>query len=93
MSASGTGCTCGRLPYSMHWLAHWVVVRYHCNYSAFNGYHYTPSDYSLVSCLKCGHHWRTKAKYVDRLYKLTDLDRRLWSRRELTLDHLSPSLL
>jgi hypothetical protein len=37
------------------------------NYSAFNGYHCTPSDYSEVRCLATGARWRTKAAYVDRL--------------------------
>lgn len=32
-----------------------------CNHSAFNGYHYTPSDYSSIRCMTCGWHWRTKA--------------------------------
>lgn len=45
----------------------WRVVQYHCNYSAFSGYHYTPSDYSLVTCDGCGARWRTKAKYVETL--------------------------
>lgn len=43
----------------------WVVLDYRCNYSAFNGYHYTPSDYSAVRCKSCGKWWRTKAAYVD----------------------------
>jgi len=44
-----------------------VVVRQRmCNYSAFNGYRYTPSDYSLVRCVHCGCIWRTKAAYVAR---------------------------
>jgi hypothetical protein len=47
--------------------ANWRVRDYKCNYSAFNGYHQTRSDYSSVSCLKCGHWWRTKAHYVDGL--------------------------
>jgi hypothetical protein len=38
-----------------------------CNYSAFNGYRRTPSDYSLVGCKTCGISWRTKAAYVDGL--------------------------
>lgn len=42
-----------------------VVVHRKCNYSAFNGYRYTPSDYSLVRCAGCGATWRTKAAYVD----------------------------
>lgn len=47
----------------------WVVVHRRCNFSAFNGYHYTPSDYSLVLCMEpqCGLRWRTKAEYVDAL--------------------------
>lgn len=43
---------------------HWVVVQRNCNYSAFNGYHRTPSDYSGVRCEHCGRYWRTKARYV-----------------------------
>lgn len=42
----------------------WRVVDRHCNYSAFNGHRYTPSDYSFCKCTKCGHGWRTKADYV-----------------------------
>ena len=41
------------------------VLARKCNYSAFNGYRHTYSDYSLVRCLTCGHTWRTKASYVD----------------------------
>lgn len=37
------------------------------NRSAFNGYRWTPSDYSEVRCTVCGRSWRTKAKYVDAL--------------------------
>lgn len=44
--------------------ATWAVMVRNANYSAFNGYHYTPSDYSLVRCGTCGAHWRTKAGYV-----------------------------
>ncbi len=45
----------------------WLVLSRKCNYSAFNGYHHTPSDYSQVTCLKCPACWRTKAQYVDEL--------------------------
>jgi hypothetical protein len=45
----------------------WRVVQYKCNHSAFNGYHYTSSDYSSLTCLRCGTTWRTKAPYVDDL--------------------------
>ena len=46
--------------------AFWVVLQRECNYSAFNGYRYTPSDYSAVACRApgCGRVWRTKAAYV-----------------------------
>lgn len=47
--------------------ASWVVVHRKCNFSAFSGYRYTPSDYSLVLCGTCGRRWRTKAAYVDTL--------------------------
>lgn len=40
-----------------------VRVRY-ANYSAFSGYHRTPSAYSDLVCLICGACWRTKAAYV-----------------------------
>lgn len=42
----------------------WVVISRYCNYSAFSGYHYTPSDYSALNCHTCGACWRTKAAYV-----------------------------
>lgn len=50
----------------------WRVSKRNCHYSAFSGYHCTPSDYSTVWCLVCGVHGRTKAKYVDRLPDITD---------------------
>lgn len=42
----------------------WLVRQFMCNHSAFNGYHYTRSDYSAVNCTECGAVWRTKADYV-----------------------------
>ncbi|AXH50938.1 hypothetical protein CPT_Scapp_009 [Serratia phage Scapp] len=45
----------------------WRIIDYRCNYSAFNGYRYTPSDYSSITCLKCGSVWRSKSSYVDTL--------------------------
>jgi hypothetical protein len=45
----------------------WVVVDRYCNYSAFNGYHRTYSDYSGLKCLSCGQPWRTKAAYVTKI--------------------------
>lgn len=45
----------------------WEVLVRKANYSAFNGYHRTRSDYSCVRCMFCGAVWRTKAGYVDSL--------------------------
>lgn len=45
----------------------WEVLQRNGNASAFNGYHWTPSDYSCVRCTSCGRVWRTKAAYVDSL--------------------------
>lgn len=45
----------------------WVVIQRLGNASAFNGYHWTPSDYSCVRCPICPAHWRTKAAYVSSL--------------------------
>jgi hypothetical protein len=42
----------------------WRVVVREANYSAFNGYHRTPSAYSQLRCGGCGRVWRTKAAYV-----------------------------
>jgi hypothetical protein len=45
-----------------------VVVEVRCgNYSAFNGYRFTPSEYSELRCTGCGLRWRTKARYVGKL--------------------------
>lgn len=46
---------------------HWHVTQRRGNRSAFNGYHWTPSDYSRVRCPIDGLTWRTKAAYVDGL--------------------------
>lgn len=61
-------CTCGRKR-SDH--SNLKVVMYRRNYSAFNGYHFTPSDYSEVVGTRPGCHgrWRTKAAYVEGLPK------------------------
>lgn len=62
--SGGPVCKCGKRDA-------WRVVRYKGNRSAFSGYHFTPSDYSSVSCERdlggCGAMWRTKARYADRL--------------------------
>lgn len=48
-------------------MARWVVRVRRGNYSAFNGYRFTPSAYSEVSCLDCDARWRSKARYIDGL--------------------------
>lgn len=53
---------------------HLVVVDRLCNYSAFNGYRWTPSDYSCVRCLTCGARWRTRAAYVADLPDATEAE-------------------
>lgn len=59
----------------------WVVRVRNGNHSAFNGYRFTPSRYSEVSCLDCGRRWRTDAAYVadlpDRPYSDPDFTRDL----------------
>lgn len=62
---SGYSCQCSKPEKGKYWF----ILDYKCNYSAFNGYHYTPSDYSAMACAKCGSLWRTKANYVKN-YKL-----------------------
>lgn len=42
----------------------WRVIARNGNFSAFNGYRWTPSDYSELKCRACGAIWRTKARYV-----------------------------
>lgn len=61
-------CNCGRKRGDHSDLK---VIKYRCNYSAFNGYHFTPSDYSEVRCTRpgCSGIWRTKAAYVEGLPK------------------------
>lgn len=46
---------------------HWVVTVREGNFSAFNGGHFTPSDYSALRCNICGRCWRSKAGYVRHL--------------------------
>jgi hypothetical protein len=65
------GCHCEERKKPPH-MRRWVVLHRRCNYSAFNGYHYTPSDYSSVWCWACGAVGRTKAEYVDYLRDMTD---------------------
>ena len=61
--SQGLSCKCGegRKPIPGR---RWVVLQRNGNYSAFNGYHWTPSDYSAVQCHVCGAIWRTKADFV-----------------------------
>ena len=52
----------------------WKVTQRQCNHSAFNGYQYTPSDYSTVMCLVCGAIGRTKARFVGALKDASNED-------------------
>jgi hypothetical protein len=45
----------------------WEVWSRRCNYSAFSGSRWTPSNYSQIHCRTCGHLWRSKAAYVSGL--------------------------
>lgn len=62
--SGGAVCHCGKREA-------WRVVTYKANFSAFNGYRLTRSDYSEIVCQSaaggCGARWRTKAQYVERL--------------------------
>lgn len=84
VSSTKHGCTCPISPRSS-----WVVVHWRCNYSAFNGYRHTISNYSLVSCLKCHRSWRTKAAYVNSLQVLTGTQVSMWSRGTLITGDLA----
>lgn len=53
-----------------------VVTARRCNYSAFNGYHRTPSEYSEVWCVDTRMVWRTKSAYVDQLPNVSPQDER-----------------
>lgn len=68
--SGGLGCTCPGTAEEKR--KHWRVEVRNANHSAFSGYRRTPSRYSRIRCLQCGHVWRTKAKYVAELpdYKL-----------------------
>lgn len=46
----------------------WRIAHYRCNFSAFNGYRWQASAYSLVRCERCWARWRTKARYADDLH-------------------------
>jgi hypothetical protein len=47
-----------------------IKEKFKCNYNAFNGYHYTPSNYSTVVCMRCGGIWRSKAEFVNFLLRI-----------------------
>lgn len=57
--SAGFPCTCNPQDRDQ-----WRVMQRNCNHFALNGYRYTPSAYSSVTCLKCQRIWRTAGKYV-----------------------------
>lgn len=64
--SGGNACQCAEREKPLRERA-WVVLQRWCNHSAFNGYRYTPSEWSALMCRECHASWRTKAKYVDEL--------------------------
>lgn len=64
--SGGTKCKCPESKKPMRERL-WLVAQRWCNHSAFNGYKYTPSDYSSIHCGNCSASWRTKAGYVNEL--------------------------
>ena len=61
--SGGTACHCDEREKPVR-ERNWRVVQRCCNHSAFNGYHYTPSEWSAIFCRSCRALWRTKADYV-----------------------------
>jgi len=77
--SGGTACKCKEREEPLYLKAGsnrptrlWRVRQRRCNHSAFNGYHYTPSKWSSVTCLRCGALWRTTADYVDALFDVRE---------------------
>jgi hypothetical protein len=62
--SGGKACKCPESKKTLMRSRNWVVYQRNCNHSAFNGYRYTPSDWSCVGCRSCGAVWRTKASYI-----------------------------
>lgn len=73
--SQGISCKCHSHKQPSWRETYWRVVQLLCNFSAFNGYHETASDYSGLRCLYCGAFWRTKAKYVHTLKQATREER------------------
>jgi hypothetical protein len=55
----------------------WRVWQRNGNASCFNGYHWQYSDYSCITCVRCGAIWRTKAAYVVDLPDLNDAEKNI----------------
>lgn len=66
MGSNGNRCNCEESKKPLE-ARNWFVRDLKCNYSAFNGYRRTPSDYSSCICTACRASWRTKADYVYQL--------------------------
>jgi len=54
----------------------WRIRQYRHNNSTFHG-GYQSSEYSGITCLRCGATWRTKAAYVD-LLQYISRDEEYW---------------
>lgn len=69
--SGGTCCKCLSVT-DEYRRRHWRVWQRRCNYSAFNGYRYTPSAWSLVCCLICRALWRTTTNMSDTAKRVRD---------------------
>ena len=73
--------------------AQWRVLHRRCNYSVFNGYHHTPSDYSALVCMFCRRRWRSKGDYVFRVPDITQDELNYYRRGGLMPDSLAHHLM
>src|SRR6476660_3003376 len=62
LMGSGIACRCKGTKEERK--KNWEILQFKCNYSAFNGNRYTPSDYSAIHCTCCGNVWRTTSDIV-----------------------------
>ena len=69
--SGGTACHCAerKKPVAERL---WECRQYKSNHSAFNGYHFTSSDWSSVHCAVCGALWRTTALWAGMIHQGVD---------------------
>jgi hypothetical protein len=64
--SGGEACKCDERNNSLL-VRRWRVIQYRYNQPAFNGFHFTSSKWSAITCLVCNASWRTKERYADAL--------------------------